>query len=1041
MISPSHLRPQFDPAALFTNRERAKAQFVAALEGARTTDQYRVLNWFGVGGQGKTALLEEFERTLHVRSKLARDLSARPPGHALIDFDNPTNRAIATALLSIREKLRTTAGLHCPTFEAALLRYFMLTQPGMSIKELRAQFFTTGSEVLDDIVQALGQAGEFGGHLLPGFGLLSKYGARLTGKASHAFYRWWTQRGIRAFSDIDTLSQDALLRRLPTYLGADLMDALDDRHPPPGIVIMFDTYEALGRGHGLKDGPGTLRIDYWVRQLVQDARGVLFVIAGREKLRWSEVSPDWANIVEFHILGGLGRSDSEALLGKYEVQEPEVRARMIAGARSREFGEADSTEDNGEAYLPFYLALQAETYHDVIANGKTPRPAEFGGDHPLILARFLEHLDSETDKLLRLASYPAALDPAVLDLLAERFLGGRANADWSRIYTRSVISEEKDSTRFLHDLLSQALQEREHYERPELYRDIHRELFRWFANRCDESDPKAITEQHERSFLAALRHLSKIEVGGAVRWANPKMLQFDEAARWHALEEACAIVLPFAERAFGEEHHWTTTYLLWLALAYDSTGRYAEAQQLYERVCAIAENTQGSEHPGLAPTLTNLANLYTERGRYTEAEHLYKRVRTIYQKTLRTEHSSFATTLANLARLYIYTGRYAQAMQLYQQARAIQKKILLGLGPTNPALAATLTNLADLYRDTDRYADAAQLYKRAQATYEKTLGPENPALAATLTNLADLYRDTARYADAEQLCERARAIQEKMLGPEHPALAVTLANLAWVYGDIGRYADAEQLYKSAQAINEKTLGPEHPRFVTTLANLAWVYSETGRYADAEQLYERARAICGKTMGPEHPCFVATLRGLAQVCRETGRYANAEGLYERVRAIQGKTLGPEHPTLARTLSGLADVHRSTGRYAEAAQLYEHARAIQKKTLGRKHILFASTLRDFARLYSDTGRYAGAEQLLSQAARIYSTTLSSGDPRFARLFAVRGGLHARLLKTAEARIDFQQAATILEAAGVMPEYYWMREARDDLSRLPKESNAGR
>jgi hypothetical protein len=401
MIAPSHLRPQFDPAALFTNRQRAQAQFIAALDSPQETSQYRVLNWFGVGGQGKTALLEEFERILQGRTKLARDLSARRPGYALIDFENPTNRAIATVLLSIRDQLRATAGLHCPTLEAALLRYLMMTQPGISIRELRAQFFTTGSEVLDDIIQALSQAGEFGGTLLPGFGLLSKYGTRLTGKAGHVFYKWWTRRGIRAFSEIDTLSQDALLRRLPAYLGADLMDALDDDHPPPRIVILLDTYEALWRGHGLKDGPGTLRIDDWVRQLVQDARGVLFVIAGRDKLRWSEVDPDWANIVEPHMLGGLTRPDSEALLGKLQVQEPEVRARMIGGARSREFGEVDSAGDRAEAYLPFYLALQAGTYLEIIASGRKPNPDDFGGDHPLILARFLEHLDSETDKLLR----------------------------------------------------------------------------------------------------------------------------------------------------------------------------------------------------------------------------------------------------------------------------------------------------------------------------------------------------------------------------------------------------------------------------------------------------------------------------------------------------------------------------------------------------------------------------------------------------------------------------------------------------------------
>jgi hypothetical protein len=50
------------------------------------------------------------------------------------------NRAIATALLSIRDKLKATAGPRCPTLKAALLRYLMMTRPGISVKELLAPY-------------------------------------------------------------------------------------------------------------------------------------------------------------------------------------------------------------------------------------------------------------------------------------------------------------------------------------------------------------------------------------------------------------------------------------------------------------------------------------------------------------------------------------------------------------------------------------------------------------------------------------------------------------------------------------------------------------------------------------------------------------------------------------------------------------------------------------------------------------------------------------------------------------------------------------
>ena len=50
MIGPSHLRPALDLASLFTNRNRAKQQFLAALDNRQGTDRYRALNWHGVGG-------------------------------------------------------------------------------------------------------------------------------------------------------------------------------------------------------------------------------------------------------------------------------------------------------------------------------------------------------------------------------------------------------------------------------------------------------------------------------------------------------------------------------------------------------------------------------------------------------------------------------------------------------------------------------------------------------------------------------------------------------------------------------------------------------------------------------------------------------------------------------------------------------------------------------------------------------------------------------------------------------------------------------
>jgi tetratricopeptide (TPR) repeat protein len=864
LIAPSHLRPHWSPGEVFTNRHRAKAQFQAALDTPQGLNQYRVLNWFGVGGQGKTALLEEFERNLAARNKIARDLWTKRAAYALIDFEVPKNRDIATALLSLRDKLAQTGGLHCPTFEIALLRYFLLTEPGAKREDLKARYFHTGSEALDDVLQLLQTAGEFGQHVVPGFGLLSKYGSRLAGKAAHSLHTWWTKRGLRAFVDIDSLSQDALLRRLPSYLGADLMDALDGKHPPR-IVIMFDTYEALWRGRALGEGVGALRVDDWVRHLVQDSQGVLFVVAGRDKLRWAEIDKDWAAHIEPHLLGGLTRPDSDALLSKLAVAEPELRRRMIEGARNREYGEVDPSDESVEAYLVFYLTLQGETYHDIKTGGKTPRPEDFGGEHPQILARFLDHLDPEADRLLRVASYLSTLDVESLDWLADRFLGGRAQARWTSIFERSLVSDEKDGVRSLHDLLRQALQERERRERPKLFEEIHREMFRWNAERCEGADGAAITSGRERAFLAALRHLARVDEREAVRWAIRQMQLFSAAARWRILEEACLIVAPMAERAFGGENEWTTANLSWLARVYSATGRYADAEALHERVKAIEEKALGTQHPDYAATLANLAGVYSATGRYADAEALYERVKAIEEKALGTEHPSYASTLANLAGVYSATGRYAEAEALYERVKAIEEK---ALGTQHPSYTTTLHELARVYSDTGRYADAEALYEQAKAIYEKALGTQHPSYAATLANLAGVYSDTRRYADSKALYEQAKAIYEKALGMEHPYRAVVMVRLARLCLETGDYVASRCHLERAQEIYSAKLPANHPRMAGLLVARGLLNARTDQKTQAAQDFRDAIAILGAAgVRPEQRDMREARVGLARLSEE------------------------------------------------------------------------------------------------------------------------------------------------------------------------------
>ncbi|CAH1385798.1 hypothetical protein [Candidatus Nitrotoga sp. M5] len=59
--SPSHIQYEFTALLIFTDREDPQAAFGDALYTPQPNDGHRILNFYGVGGQGKTCTM----RTIH----------------------------------------------------------------------------------------------------------------------------------------------------------------------------------------------------------------------------------------------------------------------------------------------------------------------------------------------------------------------------------------------------------------------------------------------------------------------------------------------------------------------------------------------------------------------------------------------------------------------------------------------------------------------------------------------------------------------------------------------------------------------------------------------------------------------------------------------------------------------------------------------------------------------------------------------------------------------------------------------------------------
>jgi tetratricopeptide (TPR) repeat protein len=902
-IQPRHTITSARPRAgrRFTDREDFIGAFKTAfLDGPR--EQPRVLVYYGVGGIGKTTLRKELSRLTEVLK----------PGtvQTALDFDVANYRDQETALFAMRKELHEKHKVQFAAFDIAYAVYWQRTRPQTPLTKDKLPMLESGT-ALADIVSAAGS--------LPVVGMIPKL-TLLAFKAGGAIHEWWTKRGHDELTGLTDFEPNEILERLPLYWATSLRDHLADKGLP--AVIFLDTYEALWESDRT-EGVYHLRDD-WVRELVAQLPEVLWVVCGRERLRWEELDPDWTACLDQHLIGGLADTDARSLLAACDVSAPAVQQAIIEGSKG----------------MPYYLDLAIDTYSTIKDREKRePEPADFARTPREVFARFLRNLTLPETETLKVLSAPRFWDYGLFELLVKQYHTGYSTTSFTDLCRFSFISEETgsvtdsgpgaappDSRVFrMHHVMHDSLQE---HQARELNQRVHRFMFDYYTSRLDGLDVRSITDRQRVALGEAFYHGRIVLSAPALRqWLAPIATEFAAGAEWNLLvplyEETIQLL---RGTALPDQPRELASALNSLAELYRILGRYTEAEPAFREALAIREQILAPDSEELADTLSGFGLLLSDQGKYLEAEPLERRALSIREKTLGPEHSDVARSLNNLGRLNWFLCRYDDAETLFRRALTIDEKLL---GPDNIVIAERLNNLAMLHLAQGEYADAEPLYRRALQINEQVLGPDHPDMAVSLNNLAGLYYFQGRLAEVEPLLRRALEIDRKALGADHPNVALSLSNLAGLLRDQGHYEEAEQLYREALEIYERALGSEHPDVAKSLNSLATLYRASRRFEEAEQTFRRALALAEKSLGPDHPESARSLNGLAQVYSDQGRHADAEPLYRRALEINEKVLGSDHPDLTEGLDNLARTCRQTGKDTEAATLAERAQKLRSQ----------------------------------------------------------------------------------------------------------------
>ena len=350
MPSPSHRPDQFSANRIFAGREEEKQLFFDQYSSPQSANEYRILNYYGIGGQGKSALCNQFEEYLKKQVKDNHHIA-----WAKVDFQDVSKQQAIPALLALRYQLASTGEIRFPAFDTAFARYFSKTEAGKQLENSHPELFSQPHDILHDVADV---ASELDG--VPGLGWMLKH----INKAKQKSYLkdWMKRRGKDLLAGLDVLSDQDLAIKLPTYLGADIDDWLHgEADMGRRVTLLYDTYEALWQNKTHKKETLT---DDWVRRLVAETPAVLHVILGREALTWSDDNKtEWQQeLFSYKKLKQLSAAKTDEFLQAVPIKEAEIRQQIIQSANR----------------IPFYLNLQVDHYEETQRKGKAPKIEDYG---------------------------------------------------------------------------------------------------------------------------------------------------------------------------------------------------------------------------------------------------------------------------------------------------------------------------------------------------------------------------------------------------------------------------------------------------------------------------------------------------------------------------------------------------------------------------------------------------------------------------------------------------------------------------------------
>lgn len=775
--------------------------------------KFSVLVYYGVAGIGKTSLRKELPKYLE---KHNLEYRYRKTIWTSIDLRLDEHREKSTFLVTLKNDLQKEYKIHFPAFEIAHAIYWKKANPEIPLRKDNYLFFE-GDNAFDDFFGVVDK--------IPYFSIVPAT-ARLLKNLPDYFRKWWVN-GEEELLQLSGKEPLEIEETLPYFWAQDLNNYLE--HTSKSAVLFIDTHEALWENHR-SDGHSR---DEWIREEIipRLPRKVLWVICGKEALKWKEIDSEWNEYLTQYKVEGLMENYCIKYLETRGITDNEIQEAIFKGSKG----------------IPYYLELSADTYELIVKNNAEPKPEDFGDNYQKITDRFLRFLSPEEKNALNVLSIPHFWDYNLFEYLVKEFNIGYPTTNYEDLCSFSFIDKIENNRYQMHQLMQESLQKTQEKIKPDSVKRIHKILSEYYTNKLKNINIKAIAQEQETALTEAFYHAKEsLKAEELFEWFISVSDPFYRAAFWQLIIPLYEEMLQILRAKLGKRHSHVATTTNNLAGFYSRMGEYEKALYFYQQSIKICEKLPEQEYPNLGITLSSLTCTYLHIGDFEKAQSTCEKAIEMIGMTRNPEFAEdVAITLNNLAELYREKGEFEKALPLYKKSLEIVENFL---GYKHPSFAMISNNLALLQKERGYYKESLVLYEQALNIRKQTYGEKHPEVANSFNCLGDLYENMGEYKNALLFFEKALEIRESSLGKMHPEVANTLNNLAGLYLDLENYEKAIQLYEKALEIRESALGKKHYKVASTLNNLGLAYNYMGDRKKAFSFYRKALDIQKEKLG-------------------------------------------------------------------------------------------------------------------------------------------------------------------------------------------------